>query len=199
MARDLRQEARRHYDEAHAAADPSALIAEQATLQEELRHGARQAAVRRIGDFVAREALRRLAGERRSTMLDDVRDAFVAMTAPAWKNVEAWTHDQGEKLVGTTADGEVVHVERMSSGTMGQLYFALRLAGYRSFVREAGPLPMILDDIMETFDNARASEALKLCSELGREGQAIMFTHHEHLVDLARESVSDVAVLEMHR
>ncbi|MEL6773225.1 MAG: AAA family ATPase [Pseudomonadota bacterium] len=199
MALGLRQEARRHHDEAYAATDPSALIAEQAILREALRQGARQAAVCRIGDRVAREALRRLAGERRSTMLDDVRDAFVAMTAPAWQNVEAWTHDQGEKLVGTTADGEVVHVERMSSGTMGQLYFALRLAGYRSFVREAGPLPMILDDIMETFDNKRASEALNLCSELGREGQAIMFTHHEHLVELARETVPDVAVLEMHR
>lgn len=199
MARDHRQEARRHHDEAHAAADPSALIAEQAILRETLRQGARQAAVCRIGDHVAREALRRLAGERRSTMLDDVRDAFVTMTAPAWTNVEAWTHDQGEKLVGTTADGEVVHVERMSSGTMGQLYFALRLAGYRSFVREAGPLPMILDDIMETFDDTRASEALKLCAELGREGQAIMFTHHEHLVELARETVPDAAVLEMHR
>lgn len=198
-ARDHWREAERHQEEAHAAADPAQLIAEQAVLRETLRQGARQAAIRRIGERVAREALRRLARERRSTMLDDVRDAFVAMTAPAWRNVEAWTHDQGEKLVGTTADGTLVHVERMSSGTMGQLYFALRLAGYRSFVRESGPLPMVLDDIMETFDNTRAREALKLCGALGREGQAIMFTHHDHLIELARESIPGVAVVEMDR
>lgn len=198
-SRDSWRDARRQYDVAHAAADPAKLIAEQAMLRETLREGARQAAIRLIGVRVARDALKRLAEERRSTMLDDVRDAFVAITAPAWTSVDAWTHDQGERLVGTTADGEVVHVEKMSNGTKGQLYFALRLAGYRSFVREAGPLPMILDDIMETFDNTRASEALKLCGELGQEGQAIMFTHHEHLVDLAHQSIPGVAVVEMSR
>ncbi|MEO1221560.1 MAG: hypothetical protein AAFY42_09455, partial [Pseudomonadota bacterium] len=197
VARDRWRDAKRKYDEAHATADPAKLIAEQAVLRETLRDGARQAAIRRIGVRVARDALKRLAAERRSSMLNDVRDAFVAITAPAWTSVDAWTHDAGEKLVGTTAHGDRVHVDRMSTGTMGQLYFALRLAGYRSFVREAGPLPMILDDIMETFDNTRAIEALKLCGELGRQGQVIMFTHHEHLVDLAQQSIPGVEIIKM--
>jgi chromosome segregation protein len=50
---------------------------------------------------------------------------------------------------------------------MGQLCFALRLAGYRSFAREPGPLPIILDDIMDTFDDPRARAALQLCAEIG--------------------------------
>ena len=130
-------------------------------------------------------------------MLRDVEEAFVTMTTPAWTGVDVWTQTEGEKLVGIQPDGNTVPVEQMSTGTMGQLYFALRLAGYRSFAREPGPLPMILDDIMETFDDTRARAALQLCAEIGANGQAILFTHHAHLVELARDSIKDVAVVNM--
>ncbi|WP_323783842.1 AAA family ATPase [Leisingera sp.] len=196
-ARDAQREADRLYREAFEAADRSDLATEQATLLEELRNGARQAAVARLGVLAARGALRRLAAERRSSMLSDVEDAFVAMTMPAWSGVDVWTEAEGEKLVGIQPDGSTVPVQQMSTGTMGQLYFALRLAGYRSFSREPGPLPMILDDIMETFDDTRARAALQLCAEIGANGQAILFTHHAHLVELARDCIEGVAFVEM--
>lgn len=196
-ARDAQREAARLYREAFEAADRSDLATEQATLLEELRSGARQAAVARVGVLAARGALRRLAAERRSGMLRDVEDAFVSMTTPAWTGVDVWSQAEGEKLVGIQPDGSTVPVEQMSTGTMGQLYFALRLAGYRSFARDPGPLPMILDDIMETFDDTRARAALQLCAEIGSNGQAILFTHHAHLVELARDCIKGVAVVNM--
>jgi uncharacterized protein YhaN len=196
-ARDAQREADRLYREAFQAADRSDLATEQATLLEELRSGARQAAVARLGVLAARGALRRLAAERRGSMLRDVEKAFVTMTTPAWTGVDVWTQSEGEKLVGIQPDGNTVPVEQMSTGTMGQLYFALRLAGYRSFAREPGPLPMVLDDIMETFDDARARAALQLCAEIGANGQAILFTHHAHLVELARDCIDGVAIVNM--
>jgi chromosome segregation protein len=196
-ARDSQRETARLYREAFEAADRSDLATEQATLLEELRTGARQAAVARLGVLAASGALRRLAAERRSGMLRDVEEAFVTMTTPAWTGVDVWSQAEGEKLVGIQPDGSTVPVEQMSTGTMGQLYFALRLAGYRSFAREAGPLPMILDDIMETFDDTRARAALQLCAEIGENGQAILFTHHAHLVELARGCIKGVAVVNM--
>ncbi|WP_299478126.1 AAA family ATPase [uncultured Roseibium sp.] len=196
-ARDAAVEKERLYREAYNAADNSELVTEQATVFEELRGGARQAAVARLGVLAARGALRRLATERRSTMLKDVEEAFVTMTSNEWEKVVVWTENQGEKLVGIKPGGDPVPVENMSTGTMGQLYFALRLAGYRSFARDPGPLPMILDDILETFDDARASAALNLCAEIGRSGQAIIFTHHAHLVELARKSIPGVSIVKM--
>lgn len=196
-ARDAQREADRLYREAFEAADRSDLATEQATLLEESRSGARQSALARLGVLVARGALRRLAAERRSSMLRDVEEAFVTMTYPAWTGVDVWTQTEGEKLVGIQRDGSTVPVEQMSTGTMGQLYFALRLAGYRSFAREPGPLPMILDDIMETFDDTRARAALQLCAEIGGNGQAIPFTHHTHLVKLARDCIEGVTVVNM--
>jgi uncharacterized protein YhaN len=197
VARDLYNEKKRFYDEAYNAADNSELVVEQATILEELRSGARQAAVSRLGILAARGALKRLAAERRSTMIKDVEEAFVTMTAKEWERIEVWSETEGDKLVGIKPGADPVRVEKMSTGTMGQLYFALRLAGYRSFARDLGPLPMILDDIMETFDDARASAALNLCAEIGRSGQAIIFTHHAHLVELAGESIPGVSLVEM--
>ena len=54
-----------------------------------------------------------------------------------------------------------------------------------------------LDDIMETFDDTRARAALQLCAEIGANGQAILFTHHAHLVELARDCIEGVAVVNM--
>lgn len=196
-ARDAQREADRLYREAFEAADRSDLALEQATLREELRSGALQAAVARLGVLAAQGALRRLAAERRSGMLRDVEAAFVKMTAPAWSGVEVWSQAEGEKLVGRQPDGSTVPVEQMSTGTMGQLYFALRLAGYQSFARQPGPLPMILDDILETFDDTRARAALQLCAEIGEIGQALLFTHHAHLVDLARDCIRGVSIVDM--
>jgi uncharacterized protein YhaN len=175
----------------------SDLVMEQATLREELRDGAREAIVASIGVELANSALRKLAEERRSEMLKDVENDFVTMTAPAWKKVTVWSETGSDKLVGVQEDGRQVAVDNMSTGTMGQLYFALRLAGYRSFVRDPGPLPMILDDIMETFDDTRATAALDLCGQIGNAGQAIMFTHHEHLLTLARKQIPGVNIVEM--
>ncbi len=202
-ARDLalgaHREAIRVHQEAFDADDRSDLATEQATILEEIRAEAQHAAVARLGVLAAKGALRRLASERRTTMLRDVENAFVAITAPAWSSVDVWSQSEGEKLVGVQPDGSVVPVEMMSTGTMGQLYFALRVAGYRTFARDFGPLPMILDDIMETFDDVRAKAALQLCSDIGRSGQAIIFTHHAHLVDLARDTISGVNIVEMPR
>ena len=196
-ARDAAREAERLYREAFDAADRSDLVTEQATLLEALRSGGRNAVVARLGVLAARGALRRLAEERRSDMLREVEAAFVTMTAPKWRGVEVWSQVEGEKLVGIDADGDKVPVDKMSTGTMGQLFFALRLAGYRSFARDLGPLPMILDDIMETFDDTRARAALQLCAEIGASGQAILFTHHAHLVEMARDAIPGVAIVDM--
>ena len=54
-----------------------------------------------------------------------------------------------------------------------------------------------LDDIMETFDDTRARAALQLCAEIGASGQAILFTHHAHLVEMAQTAVPGVAIVEM--
>jgi uncharacterized protein YhaN len=77
----------------------------------------------------------------------------------------------------------------MSDGTQDQLYLALRLASLEKFSADGEPLPLLVDDALVNFDNARARAALKVLGNLGTKTQVILFTHHQHMVDLATEAV----------
>ena len=146
--------------------------------------------------MAATGALRRLREERRGPMLQASERAFARMTGDEWQRLETQPTGSGERLVGLR-DGIAVPVEAMSTGTRGQLYLALRVAGHADFTTRFGPLPFITDDILETFDDTRAGAALALAGEMGRIGQAILFTHHRHLVDLGRESIPGLRVVEL--
>ena len=60
-----------------------------------------------------------------------------------------------------------------SDGTVDQLYLALRLAVAEELTPEA---PLILDDALVRFDDARMAVALDILKELGEHKQVILFT-----------------------
>ncbi len=60
-----------------------------------------------------------------------------------------------------------------SDGTSDQLYLALRLAVARELTPEA---PVILDDALVRFDDARAAAALDLLQSIGEQTQVILFS-----------------------
>ena len=169
---------------------------ERAAILEDLTGGAREAIVRSIGAAAARTALRRLGESRRGPMLADTETAFRRLTGGVWSRLDTWVQGQDERLVGIS-EGRSVPADGMSTGTRAQLYLALRIAGHAAFVRDAGPLPFVMDDILESFDDQRAAAALDLTAELGSRGQAILFTHHAHLVEMSRDRISGVRVIEL--
>jgi uncharacterized protein YhaN len=85
----------------------------------------------------------------------------------------------------------------MSAGTVDQLYLALRLAAIERFLETSEPIPLIADDILIQFDDPRAAATLKSLERLSRITQVLLFTHHEHVRDLARRHV-DPAALVLH-
>ncbi len=83
-----------------------------------------------------------------------------------------------------------VTVNGMSEGTCDQLYLALRLATLQLETAPRNGLPLIVDDILIQFDDARAAAALRILARLGQQRQVIFFTHHEHLLDIASQELS---------
>jgi uncharacterized protein YhaN len=77
----------------------------------------------------------------------------------------------------------------MSDGTRDQLYLALRLAFIEQRVRKMEPLPLVLDDVLVHFDDERSCAALEVFAGVADLTQVIFFTHHRHLLDLARGAV----------
>ena len=172
------------------------LLQERAALLDDLAARARAAARTRLGLMAASGALHRLREDRRGPMLQAAEEAFATMTGGEWARLETQPDGSGERLVGVR-DGTAVGAEAMSTGTRGQLYLALRVAGHADFIKRYGPLPFVTDDILETFDDARAAATLSLTADMGRKGQAILFTHHRHLVEMARERIPGVQVIDL--
>lgn len=87
----------------------------------------------------------------------------------------------------------------MSDGTRDQLYLALRLAVIERHLEAGQRLPLVVDDLLLHFDDERARQALVVLAELGCRTQVLFFTHHRHLVELARQALpaSAYAVQEL--
>jgi uncharacterized protein YhaN len=93
--------------------------------------------------------------------------------------------DERQLLVAVPADrpDELKHVHQLSEGTRDQLYLALRL---EAVAAHPDRLPFIADDILQTFDDARAAAALDALLVLSERVQVIVLTHHGHILELAR-------------
>ena len=61
--------------------------------------------------------------------------------------------------------------------------------------RAGEPLPFIGDDLLTSFDDERTGCALELLAEYGARSQAILFTHHKHVVEIAKAKLGQRADL----
>jgi len=104
-----------------------------------------------------------------------------------------YAEDDIPVLVGMK-EGVAVPVEGMSEGTRDQLFLALRLAAIELHQTNHEPMPLILDDLLITFDDDRTRAILPLLRDLAGTTQVLLFTHHQHLIDLARETLPADAV-----
>ncbi len=73
---------------------------------------------------------------------------------------------------------KLVPVEQVSSGTMDQIYLALRLAAARLIQGDKEVLPLIFDDSFVLYDSDRLRSALKWLAA-SYSGQMIIFTCHQ--------------------
>ncbi|WP_062119305.1 AAA family ATPase [Aureimonas sp. AU40] len=151
----------------------------------------------RAGALIAGEALRLYRDRHRSAMMDRASQAFSTMTRGDYAGLATQAEKDRETLIGLTRAGGSRLAMDMSKGTRFQLYLALRLAGYEEFAKARAPVPFLADDIMETFDEPRSEEVLRLLAALSRHGQVIYLTHHRHLCDLARTVEPSVRLHEI--
>ena len=149
------------------------------------------------GALIAGEALRAYRDRHRSSMMKRASEAFRLITRGDYTGLAAQPDKDRETLIGLSRQGGSKLASEMSKGTQFQLYLALRLAGYEEFAASRPAVPFIADDIMETFDEPRSEEVLRLFGEMARIGQVIYLTHHRHLCDLARQIVPQVRIHEI--
>ncbi len=121
------------------------------------------------------------------------KDSFIGL------NVRYDDKDQAY-LIGNRSNGDNVKIDGMSGGTRDQLYLALRLAFVGDYLDQANALPFIADDLFINFDNDRAAAGFRVLADLAEKTQVLFFTHHEHLVEIAKQELGkDLSVISLYQ
>ncbi len=147
----------------------------------------------KLARALLQEALNRFRERAQAPMITKASAYFALVTGGDYERLI--TDDIGgqPRLCALRAGGARVTIDEMSEGTADQLYLALRLAAL-DVRRSAHPqMPLVLDDALITSDDRRAAHILRALVRFAEGGQVLVFTHHRHLLDLARETLGDQA------
>jgi|GEM_PF-4164882 len=170
--------------EEHASTPPAELEGEKAFVESEIKRGDFIV----IAGDIAIDVLREVEEEHHDIYVPKLQsesaEHFGRLTGGAYRGVDLedkWPAG----LAAIDASGRKIDAEKLSRGTVDQLYFSLRLA-LASALSGRTSLPLILDDPFVNFDSDRFEEALKTIVSLAQAGrQVVYFTHSSDLA--ARE------------
>jgi uncharacterized protein YhaN len=152
----------------------------------------------KLSSVVLAKAVERYRRINQSPVLEAAGGYFKEMTAGAFEGIRADYDEKGEPVIkACRPDGKPLAVQEMSDGSRDQLFLSLRLGGLDKYVRANGPMPFIVDDVLVHFDDVRSAAALSAMARLAEKTQIIFFTHHRHLIELARGSVQE-KILNVH-
>ncbi|HEY9867636.1 MAG TPA: AAA family ATPase [Candidatus Obscuribacterales bacterium] len=193
--------ARSELDRMNGGADAAVVAEQMEGLLARLRDDSEQYARLKIAEWLLRRAVDRYREKNQNPVLRRASEIFARLTGGSFAELKPEVDERDRAvLLGVRGDSrEEVSLEGMSEGTRDQLYLALRLASVEHILKRQEPIPFIVDDVLVNFDDQRAVAALMALAELSRATQVIMFTHHAHIVELARGSLpaSDLFVHEL--
>ncbi len=141
----------------------------------------------RLASSILNYEIERYRQRKQSPLLKRAGEIFSRLTLNSFLSVEIDYADNDKAvLVCVRPSGEKLGVDAMSEGSCDQLYLSLRLATLEKYLDENEPLPFIVDDILVNFDDRRAESALKVLKGFAEKTQVIFFTHHSHLIEIAK-------------
>lgn len=122
-------------------------------------------------------------------MMANASTYFSLMTGGVYERLV--TDERGDKpmLCARRAGGVTIGIEQMSEGTADQLYLALRLAALELRRPSHPAMPLVLDDTLITSDDERAANILRALARFAEGSQVMLFTHHRHLMDIAKAAL----------
>ncbi len=182
------------------AMDTSAAAAEAAervqSLAAQIEPDIRQYVRLRLASAVLRDGIERFRKKNEGPVLRRASDLFRTLTCKKFDGLQTDFDEKGDHVLVGVRPGEAPTVAPagMSDGTRDQLYLALRLAGLETWLTRNEPLPFIVDDILIRFDDDRAVATLRVLADLSRSTQVVFFTHHAHLVELAKKNLDPDAL-----
>ncbi|MDR4498106.1 MAG: AAA family ATPase [Candidatus Scalindua sp.] len=167
----------------------SELRLEEETLKARLRESMHEWSVSALCYKLLDGAMKIYERERQPFVLKFAGEYFGKITEGRYNRVIKKANDN--MLVVETPEGQQKSVASLSKGTAEQLYLSMRLAFIKEYANRAGPLPIIVDDILVNFDPKRAKATLQLINEVAGQHQVVMFTCHPATLQQCRREIKD--------
>jgi uncharacterized protein YhaN len=143
-----------------------------------------------------RAAIERHRLQHQGPLLQRASELFAKLSGGRMTGLTAMTAERQPYIMGVLPGNREVPVQDMSQGQRHQLFLALRLACLERHFEHNEPMPLILDDLLVQLDDVSARAALEVLAEIAHVTQVICFTHHDHLVTMARSTVAADLLVE---
>ena len=141
------------------------------------------------GHRLLRWAIDRYRERKQGPLLQRASELFSRLTLGSFSRLVPDFEVSPPRLIAVRPTSERVGIDGLSEGTRDQLFLALRLAALEMQIDGDRPLPFIADDLFVNFHDSRSRAGLTALGDLARKTQVIFLTHHEHLVEVARECI----------
>lgn len=127
---------------------------------------------------IAKESLEKAYNKMKSEITpkftQELSTIIEKISSGKYKNVK---FIDGEGIVVELENGEYINANKLSIGTIDQLYLSLRLSAIQEITEEK--MPIILDETFAYYDQERLTNILKYLKELTQKNQVIIFTCSE--------------------
>jgi uncharacterized protein YhaN len=149
-----------------------------------------------VQETLLREAISVYRDRNQGPILVRARDLFVQLTDRAYTGLRADVEDGEMILIVEDAARGSLEIDALSDGTVDAVYLALRLAVVQEHNATHEPLPFVADDLLLNLDNSRSEATLRTLATLAESSQVLLFTHHAHMLTLARNAVPPGTLVE---
>lgn len=134
-----------------------------------------------LAEETLKESVREMGGQTAQLISKKASEIFNVLTGGAYKSLRL----NEERHLSVWDGVRSIPAERLSRGTVEQIYLAVRLAASDVLLEE--PMPVILDDVFAFYDDKRLELALKWLSR--QEKQVIIFTCHKREEEIVKRVV----------
>lgn len=164
----------RQIETLEASVEMSAARQHHADLVSRLEAEAEDWSVRRLAAGLMERTRQRYEREHRPGVIKTAEAFLAEWTDGRWVRIVA---PLGGAIDGLErVDGKQVAIGALSRGTQEQLYLALRFGLIEHFADEAEPLPIVMDETLVNFDEARAERTARTIEQLSARHQILYFT-----------------------
>ena len=143
----------------------------------------------RLAEVIVSRVVQSYRERHQGPVLRRAGEIFARITLGSFSGLITDYEDDRQVLLGQRPDAVRVGVAGMSQGTRDQLFLSLRIAAIEEHLKHREAIPLVIDDLLVQFDDARASATLPVLAGLSRQTQVLFFTHHEHLCELATSAL----------